>query len=283
MTQSQQMLVASLFAALAAFAAFRPLMQMWDRISSAKIRDLSDRIRALRIKDEQITFLMRLWGGSMVATLMLFWFIFGMPTVAVVLVYLLYQSPRLLLSEAIRRRSFMLRDQLVGAGIGLANACRSGLSLAQAFEAVARDLPEPLRSEFNRIVGEYHAGRPLRETLLATKDRLQLDSFSMLVSAVLACLERGGNLTEALDRICRSLQENQRLERKLEADTQSGRMVVIVLCAFPFLFLGGFYVIEPEGTGLMFSTLLGQIVLSGVILCVYAAGRMAQNILAIDI
>ncbi|MCA9098173.1 MAG: type II secretion system F family protein, partial [Planctomycetaceae bacterium] len=183
----------------------------------------------------------------------------------------------------IRRRSYLLRDQLVGAGIGLANACRSGLSLAQAFEAVTKDIPDPLKSEFGRVVGEYHAGRPLREALLATKERLNLDSFSLLVSAVLVCMERGGNLTEALDRISNSLQENQRLERKLEADTQSGRMVVIVLCVFPFLFLGGFYVIDPEGTGLIFTTTLGQIVLAGVILCVFAAGRMAQKILSIEL
>ncbi len=276
-------LSAPLFTALAVLAAYRPALYLWDRISSAKIRDLSDRIRALHMDDQQVNFWMRVWGGSMAGTFILFWFIFRMPTVAVVLVYLIFQSPRLLLAGAIRRRSYLLRDQLVGAGIGLANACRSGLSLAQAFEAVTKDIPDPLKSEFGRVVGEYHAGRPLREALLATKERLNLDSFSLLVSAVLVCMERGGNLTEALDRISNSLQENQRLERKLEADTQSGRMVVIVLCVFPFLFLGGFYVIDPEGTGLIFTTTLGQIVLAGVILCVFAAGRMAQKILSIEL
>ncbi|MFO1019427.1 MAG: type II secretion system F family protein [Planctomycetales bacterium] len=279
----QQMLLACLATALTVLFGYKPVLQVWDRVSSAKIRDLSDRIRALHMDDKQVAFLMRLWGGAMAGTFILVWFIMGMPTVAVVLVFLIYKSPRLLLTSAIRRRSYLLRDQLVGAGIGLANACRSGLSLAQAFEAVTKDIPDPLKSELSRIVGEYHAGRPLREALLATKERLNLDSFSLLVSAVLVCMERGGNLTEALDRISRSLQENQRLERKLEADTQSGRMVVIVLCVFPFLFLGGFYVIDPEGTSLMFTTVLGQIVLAGVILCVFAAGRMAQKILSIEL
>lgn len=283
MNPQSQILLASLCTAIAVLAAYRPILLLWDRISSAKIRDLSDRIRELRMDDQQVNFWMRLWGGSMVGTIVLVWFILQMPTVAVVLVFLIYKSPRLLLAGAIRRRSYLLRDQLVGAGIGLANACRSGLSLAQAFEAVTVDIPDPLKSEFGRVVGEYHAGRPLREALLATKERLNLDSFSLLVSAVLVCMERGGNLTEALDRISRSLQENQRLERKLEADTQSGRMVVVVLCVFPFLFLGGFYVIDPDGTGLIFTTTLGQIVLSGVILCVFAAGRMAQKILSIEL
>ena len=45
----------------------------------------------------------------------------------------------------------------------------------------------------------------------------------------------------------------------------------------------GVYVIDPDGTGLIFTTTLGQIVLSGVILCVFAAGRMAQKILSSEL
>ncbi len=43
--------------------------------------------------------------------------------------------------------------------------------------------------------------------------------------------EGKGKITDALERISRSLQENQRLERKMEADTASGRKVIIILGA----------------------------------------------------
>jgi len=282
MSTNTRFLLASLFTAMTVLAAYKPVLNFWDWLTTAKFRDLSDRMRDLRMNDQQVQLWMRIWGGTMIGTFVLVWLILRMPTVAVVLIVLIFQSPRILLAIAIRRRGFLLRDQLVGACVGLANACRSGLSLAQAFEAVTVDLVDPLKSEFARVVGEYQAGRTFRDALLATKERLNLDSFSLLVSAILVCMERGGNLTEALDRISRSLQENQRLERKLEADTQSGRMIVIVLCVFPFLFLAGFYVIDPEGTSLIFVTTLGQIVLSGVIVCVYMAGRIAQKILTIE-
>jgi len=97
------------------------------------------------------------------------------------------------------------------------------------------------------------------------------------------CHERGGKVTEALDRIAASLLEMQRLERKIEADTQSGRRVAILLGIFPFLFLGGFYVLDPEGTGLIFSTIPGQVVLVVVIAIVYFCMRWADKIVAIDI
>ena len=92
-------------------------------------------------------------------------------------------------------------------------------------------------------------------------------------------MERGGRITEALERISRSLQENQRLERKLEADTESGRKVVVMLAAFPAVFLGLFYFLNPEGTALLFTTILGQVVLVFVIVMVYAAVRWANRIL----
>ena len=90
-------------------------------------------------------------------------------------------------------------------------------------------------------------------------------------------------MTEALERISKSLQEGQRLERKLEADTASGRKVVIILTAFPLVFLFGYYAMDPVGTGVLFKTVLGQIVIVTVLGLTYASARWAKQILTIDL
>jgi Flp pilus assembly protein TadB len=66
----------------------------------------------------------------------------------------------------------------------------------------------------------------LPESLRAAKDRLNIDSFTLFAAAILVSLERGGRITDALERISHSLQELQRIERKLEVDTASGKKVV---------------------------------------------------------
>jgi tight adherence protein B len=203
--------------------------------------------------------------------------------VAFIAVYLVYVAPRIYLQQEIARRTMLLRDQLVGTVTALANATRAGLSLAQGIANVAAETPEPLANELNRISRDYRGGRPLSASLVDARTRLKLDSFTLFASALLVSLERGGRITEALERIGKSLQENQRLERKLEADTQSGKKVVVILAIFPFAFLVMFYFLNPEGTSLLFTTVLGQIVLLVVIVLVYFAVRWAQSILDVDI
>jgi len=256
---------------------------VWDRISTAYMLDLNARLRDLRIPEERIRYWLRAWGGLLVGTVLLFGPVLGLWPVAGVLLYLLLLAPRVGGNLVLRQRSRRMRDQTVGAVTALANMCRAGLSLPQGLTGVANEIPEPLAGEFRRVVQEYNSGRPLRDALLERREQLQLDSFNLFSSAVIICLERGGKVTEALDRISRSLQEMQRLERKIEADTQSGRRVALILGVFPFLFLAGFYVLDPEGTGLIFSTVVGQFVLVAVIGIVYFCMRWADKIVSIEV
>jgi tight adherence protein B len=128
---------------------------------------------------------------------------------------------------------------------------------------------------------EYRQGTPLSAAMGEMKQRLKIESMTLFVVAMLVCHERGGNLAFALEQICHSLEELQRVERKRESDTASGRLLVAILGAFPFLFLALFYVLDPSGTALVFSTAIGQIVLCVVGVLVFGSVRWASSILKI--
>jgi tight adherence protein B len=206
-----------------------------------------------------------------------------MPPVAIAAVYMVYVAPRIILEFMIRRRRAVLRDQMVSATVALANTSRAGLSLAQGLETIGNETQEPLATELRRIVHEYRHGRPLSEAIRATKERLKIESFTLFSAAILVCLERGGRVTDALERISHSLQELQRIERKLEADTASGTKVVYILTVFPLIFLGISYLINADGTKLMLHSILGQLVMLLVIALTYASFRWSQKILNIEI
>ena len=112
---------------------------------------------------------------------------------------------------------------------------------------------------------------------------LNIDSFTLFASAVLVSLERGGRITDSLERISHSLQEVQRIERKLEVDTASGKKVVYILTGFPIFFLGLSYFMNPEGTATVFQSLLGQLVLLVIIGLCYFSFRWSQKILTIEV
>lgn len=269
-------------AAAASMGALDRAFDAWGAVTSRRIGDLQPQLRALHVGGAGVDRGMKLWGIGLILVVgvlgSLGQWLLALPAAALV-----WTAPRLVVESMMKRRRTRLRDQLVGATVALANSTRAGLSLAQGLESASAETPEPLRSEFRQIVNEYQRGRPLTEAIAAAKARLKLEGFTLFASALIVCLERGGRVADALVEISRSLQENQRLERKLEAETASGRMVVVVLTIFPVAFLGLFSLINPEGTGLMFSTLVGQAVLVVVALLVFAASALAKRILAIDI
>jgi tight adherence protein B len=256
---------------------------VWDEVTKRYVADLTPKLDSLSIDHHQLSGYLRIWGISLVAAFVVVAFILGMPPVALAAVYMVYVAPRIILDFMIRRRRALLRDQMVAATIALSNTSRAGLSLAQGLETVGDETPEPLAAELRRIVREYKRGRPLAESLRAAKDRLNVDSFTLFSAAVLVSLERGGRITDALERIGHSLQETQRIERKLEVDTASGKKVVYILTGFPLFFLGISYLMNPAGTASVFQSLLGQLILLVVIALCYFSFRWSQKILAIEV
>lgn len=268
---------------VAGFLAGRSLAGAWDTISQRYVADLQPILDSLSLDPNFTQSLLRWWGISIVASFLILTFVFGMLPIALAVLILLIIAPRWILKFMIARRRRKLRDQLVGGTTSLANACRAGLSLAQGLETVSNEVPQPLARELQRIVNEYQHGRSLAEAITTTKERLKLDSFTLFASALCVSLGRGGRITESLERIGHTLQENQRVERKLESETASGRKVVLLLALFPFVFLGGFYILHPEGTALVFQSLIGQLVLLVVIGLVVASVWWSNRILSIEI
>ncbi|QDV22321.1 type II secretion system F family protein [Aureliella helgolandensis] len=270
---------ALLFASV--FLLVMALSSLWKRLSTSYISQQIASAKALSMDQTKIDQGMAWWGISLGVNLLVSWLL-GMLLIGVATTGLLLAAPRWILDWRIQRRRELLRDQMVQCAVALANSVRAGQSLSDGLETVSDELPQPLALELKQIVAEYHHGRPLAEALQEAKRRLKIDSFSLFVSAIVVNLDRGGKVTESLERISRSLQENQRIERKLQAETASGWRVVLILAAFPLLFLGGFYVLHPEGTSMVFQTLIGQGVLLCVMGLVFVSVWWSRKILTMD-
>lgn len=284
MTNEQlPVIISSLLVFLAVLLFCKSAVAVWDSVTARYVSDITPMLDSLSLDHSALPKWLRLWGISLVAAFVIVAFVLQMPPVAIAAVYMVYVAPRIILEFMIRRRRSVLRDQMVSATVALANTSRAGLSLAQGLETIGNETQEPLAAELRRIVHEYRHGRPLSEAIRATKERLKIESFTLFSAAILVCLERGGKVTEALERISHSLQELQRIERKLEADTASGSKVVYILTIFPLIFLGISYLINAENTGLMMHSLLGQIVLLVVIAMTYGSFRWSQKILSIEV
>lgn len=258
------------------------LAPVWDQLTSHHLTEQLDQMRRLHIDTSEIPIYMRLWGVALVAGPAVLWVVAEQPLMAVLAAFLIYRAPKAIVRGRIQRQRTALRDQLVSACTNLANTARAGLALPAGFESVGNEAPHPLSAELRRVVFDFKGGRPFADTLRESQHRLNLESYTLLTAALLVCLDRGGKVTEALDRIGHSLQENQRLERKREADTATGRRTVSILALAPFGFLAMFGSFFGEGTKLLFTTLVGQIVLCIVAVLDYVSVIWARSILGLD-
>ncbi len=140
----------------------------------------------------------------------------------------------------------------------LARALRAGHSLTAAIEMVAREVADPVGSEFRRVFEEQNFGLPMREALLNLANRLPVKDLQFLVTAMLVQKETGGNLAEVLDKTGAVIRERARLLGQLRIYTAQGRLTGWILGLLPFIVFLLMNMVHPGYAHLLLSDPTGR-------------------------
>jgi tight adherence protein B len=275
-------LLSSLAVGLALTLACEPGLNLWDELALRRVRECIALGRTVGISERSVRAGMRVWGLVLFGSPLVVWSVFGSVVLVPIAAWLIFQAPRWILGMIIRRLRDRLRDQLVPVCFALANTVRAGLSLAQGIKLAGREAPEPIRGELLRIVQDYSRGRSLAQAIGDTAERLDLNGFRMFAAALLSCLEHGGPITDTLDGLALAVQENQRLELKMDTETAGGRISLWLMGFFPVVFLALNFLIEPTSTRLLLSTIPGQVLLTVMIILDVLSVRLGLRISAIE-
>lgn len=246
-------------------------------------RDIAEKLRRLRAPTPNLRKYLVGWLIAVGATFLGLWLGLDSLIFASLSLVFLAAAPWYLLRRMAERRRQKIEDQLADAMVTLANAVRAGLSLAQSMEILAAQCPKPINAEFHQIVAEYNLGKPLDRTLTEAKERLRSENFALFAAALLASHESGGRLNETVERIAQSVLELQRLERKVMAETAQARKSAIYMAMAPAVILVVYYFVDPENTTLLFTEIVGQILLATAVVLNVVAYFWAKVILNPDI
>jgi tight adherence protein B len=140
----------------------------------------------------------------------------------------------------------------------LARALRAGHSLTAGIEMVAREIADPVGSEFRRVFEEQNFGLPIREALLNLAWRIPVPDLRFLVTAMLVQKETGGNLAEVLDKTGSVIRERARLVGQLRIYTAQGRMTGWILGLLPFIVFLLMNFVNPGYTHILISDPAGR-------------------------
>jgi tight adherence protein B len=161
------------------------------------------------------------------------YFLFNTIVLALLAAVIGWFAPRWFVSNRQGARLRAFGDQLGDALNLMVNGLRSGYSVLQAMEAVSREMPSPISSEFARVVQEVQIGLPLEQALANMMRRIKSDDLDLVVTAVNVQREVGGNLAEILDVISFTIRERVRIKGEVRTLTAQGRYSGYVISLLP--------------------------------------------------
>ncbi len=144
-----------------------------------------------------------------------------------------------------KKRLSLIEEQLPDAVELMVRSLRVGHPFSSAINIVAKEVPDPLGSEFGIIADEAAYGREISESLKALAERMDMQDLRFLAVAVTIQAQSGGNLAEILDGLAKVVRSRFRLFRRVRAITAEAKWSGMFLSVFPVIALIMINVIEP--------------------------------------
>lgn len=183
--------------------------------------------------------------GGLFACL-LFWASGSFLVPILVFVVLVPSIPVVFLSFRRSRRQKVFGVQLPECLDVVVRSLRAGHPTPVAIALVAREMSDPIGTEFGMVSDEMTYGLPLAEAVTNMMDRVGLEDLRLLVIAIAIQATTGGNLSDILANLSKVIRERAMLRSKIRALSGEGRMSAIVLSVFPFLLAGVISMMAPD-------------------------------------
>ncbi|WP_428928168.1 type II secretion system F family protein [Marinibacterium sp. SX1] len=136
-----------------------------------------------------------------------------------------------------KKRIDMIQEQLPDAVELMVRSLRVGHPFSSAVQIVAKEVEDPLATEFGIIADESAYGRDMGDALKEMAERLDMQDLRFLAVAVTIQQQSGGNLAEILDGLAKVIRARFRLFRRVKAITAEAQWSGKFLSGFPLMCL----------------------------------------------
>jgi tight adherence protein B len=165
-----------------------------------------------------------------------FWLGFGLAQLAVAIIAS-GATLNLYLLWARRRRIARFTEQLPDALDVIVRGLRAGHPFRVALGLVAREMPDPVGTEFAILADEITFGLEQKVALDHLAERVGQPDLTFFSIAINIQSETGGNLAEILHRLAHLLRNRVKLRLKIRALSSEGRLSAVFLSAMPFILI----------------------------------------------
>jgi tight adherence protein B len=145
-----------------------------------------------------------------------------------------------------RKRIAKFSEQLPDAIDVIVRGVKSGYPFTVALGLVAKEMNDPIGTEFGMTTDEISFGLEIGKALDNLFHRVGHEDLLYLIMALKIQHQTGGNLAEILSRLGRLLRARATLRLKVKAISAQGRLSAYLLTAMPFVLFGIITLLDPE-------------------------------------
>jgi tight adherence protein B len=158
---------------------------------------------------------------------------FSALTAILIFVAVSFVLPLLILRRAANKRILKFARQLPDALDMIVRSLRAGHPASVALGLVAREMPDPLGTEFGIVADEITFGLSMEQAVRKLSERVGFEGLHLLSVSLSIQSKTGGNLTEILANLSSVLRERQKLKLKIRALSAEGRVSAWIISLFP--------------------------------------------------
>lgn len=185
------------------------------------------------------------------ALALLLWFAIGLSALAafVILLAVGFALPLFVLRRARKKRILKFTRQLPDALDMIVRSLRAGHPASVAIGLVAREMPDPLGTEFGIVADEITFGLSMEQAVRKLSERVGFEGLHLLSVSLSIQSKTGGNLTEILANLSSVLRERQKLVMKIRALSAEGRVSAWIISLFPIVMFVVLQLLAPSYYG----------------------------------
>jgi tight adherence protein B len=174
--------------------------------------------------------------------------------------------PRWVLNFLKGRREKAFTAEFANAIDVIVRSVRSGLPTNEALRIVARELPDPVGSEFNTLCEGLKVGVTLEQGVKKMLENMPTAEVNFFGIVMTIQQKSGGNLSEALGNLAGVLRDRKRLQGKIKAMSSEAKASAAIIGSLPPGVMGIVYLTTPDYIKLLFTEHMGNLMLAGCVI-----------------
>lgn len=132
------------------------------------------------------------------------------------------------------RRIKRFTAQLPQAIDTIVRSLKAGHPVVAAIALVAREMPDPIGSEFGILNDQMTFGSDLEQAMLSMYNRVGAPELNLLTVTVSVQRGTGGKLSEILENLSQMIRDRLMIRAKIKAISAEGRITAWIMLIFPF-------------------------------------------------